>query len=51
MREEEEKKAGVVEDAQWSKEDIALLTKAIVKFPPGTSRRWGVIAEFCGNRK
>ena len=25
------------------------MTKAIVKFPPGTSRRWQVIAEFCGN--
>ena len=50
---EEEKKskqAAVVTDSNWSKEDIANLTKAIVKFPPGTSRRWGVIAEYCGMR-
>ena len=25
-----------------------MLTKAIVKFPPGTSERWKVIADFCG---
>lgn len=37
---EEEKKQHVIEDSNWSKEDIANLTKAIVKFPPGTSRRW-----------
>ena len=49
---EEEKKTKLasVEDSNWTKEDIALLTKAIVKFPPGTGRRWQVIAEYCGNR-
>lgn len=49
---EEEKKNKVanVEDSNWSKEDIAMLTKAIVKFPPGTGNRWKVIAEFCGVR-
>jgi len=47
---EEEKKSKVtVEDSNWSKEDIAMLTKAIVRFPPGTGRRWQVIADFCGN--
>ena len=35
---EEEKKTVInVEDKDWSKEDIANLTKAIVKFPPGTA--------------
>ena len=49
-RDEESKKAVVVEDADWSKEDIAMLTKGISKFPPGTGNRWKVIAEFCGTR-
>ena len=48
--EEKKNKVASVEDSNWSKEDIALLTKAIVKFPPGTGRRWAVIAEFCGQR-
>jgi len=49
---EEEKKAATVvkEDDEWNKEDIAELTKAIQKFPPGTAGRWKVIAEFCGHR-
>jgi len=51
-RDEENKRVELtVEDSNWSKEDIALLTKAIVRFPPGTARRWEVIADFCGNRK
>jgi len=48
--EEEKKKVVVVTDKEWSAEDIALLTKAIAKFPPGTSQRWKVITEFCGMR-
>lgn len=48
--EEEKKNKLVVEDSDWSKDDIAMLTKAIVKFPPGTGNRWKVIAEFCGVR-
>ena len=49
---EEEKKTRevVVVDANWSKEDVAMLTKAIVKFPVGTGSRWKVITEFCGRR-
>ena len=38
--EEKKNKVATVEDSNWSKDDIALLTKAIVKFPPGTGRRW-----------
>ena len=49
---EEEKKSKQVniEDENWSKEDIANLTKGIVRFPPGTPQRWRVITEFCGRR-
>ena len=45
LAEEEEQKNATVEDKNWTKEDIANLTKAIAKFPPGTSQRWAVIAE------
>ena len=48
--EEERKNTSSMEDSNWSKEDIANLTKAIVKFPPGTGNRWKVISEFCGMR-
>ena len=48
--EEAKAKEVTVEDKNWSKEDIANLTKAMVKYPPGTSGRWKVIAEFCGVR-
>jgi hypothetical protein len=34
--EEEEKKKSDVIDCNWTPEEIKLLTKAIVKFPPGT---------------
>ena len=37
---EEEKKTAPTEDSNWTKEEIKLLTGAIVKFPPGTTRRW-----------
>ena len=33
---EEEKMKADVADGNWTKEEISLLTKAIVKFPPGT---------------
>lgn len=41
----QEVKAEVVE-LGWEKEEIANLTKAITKFPPGTVNRWNVIAQF-----
>lgn len=37
-------------DTEWTKEQVADLTKAILKFPPGTGMRWKTIAEFCGFR-
>ncbi|KAK9944586.1 hypothetical protein M0R45_010147 [Rubus argutus] len=32
----------------WSKEEIELLRKGMLKFPKGTSRRWEVVSEFIG---
>lgn len=37
-------------DENWTKEEIAQLTKGIVKFPPGTVNRWQMIADFVGNK-
>lgn len=34
----------------WTNEEIALLTKGITRFPPGTTQRWKIIAEFVGSR-
>ena len=34
----------------WTHEEIQLLTKGIVKFPPGTGDRWRVIAGFVGSK-
>ncbi|XP_042017299.1 dnaJ homolog subfamily C member 2-like [Salvia splendens] len=32
----------------WTKEEIDLLRKGMLKFPKGTSRRWEVISEYIG---
>jgi DnaJ family protein C protein 2 len=32
----------------WSKEEIELLRKGMLKYPKGTSRRWEVISEYIG---
>ena len=34
----------------WSKDDYALLAKAVNKFPGGTQDRWKTIASFMGDR-
>jgi hypothetical protein len=44
----EESKNVDLKDKEWTQEEIALLTKAIVKFPPGTTNRWKTIAEDVG---
>ena len=31
---------------EWTAEEVAMLTKGITKFPPGTVNRWKVIADF-----
>ncbi|KAL0719690.1 hypothetical protein Bca4012_069014 [Brassica carinata] len=32
----------------WSKEEIDMLRKGVIKYPKGTSRRWEVISEYIG---
>ncbi|CAA7054133.1 unnamed protein product [Microthlaspi erraticum] len=32
----------------WSKEEIDMLRKGMIKYPKGTSRRWEVISEYIG---
>jgi len=39
-----------VKGKDWTHEEIQLLTKGIVKFPPGTGDRWRVIAGFVGTK-
>ena len=38
----------VIVDKEWTAEEVAYLTKSIVKFPPGTTNRWKTIAEDVG---
>ncbi|XP_004500929.1 uncharacterized protein [Cicer arietinum] len=35
----------------WTKEEIELLRKGMVKFPKGTSRRWEVVSEYIGTER
>jgi len=46
----EVKKEEVVLDGGWTPEEVAHLTKGIVRFPPGTTQRWKCIADFVGSR-
>ena len=50
MKEEQQKEMDVETTAGWSKEECALLTKGIVKFPPGTKDRWATVAFFVGTK-
>ncbi|XP_009334242.2 dnaJ homolog subfamily C member 2 [Pyrus x bretschneideri] len=36
------------EEKPWSREEIELLRKGMVKFPKGTSRRWDVVSDYIG---
>lgn len=36
---------GVIEESEWTEEDLGLLRKQIVKHPVGKPKRWEVIAE------
>lgn len=49
-KQEEAKKIELV-GSDWTPDDVAMLTKGIVKFPPGTGNRWKVIAEFVGKNQ
>lgn len=35
-------------EREWSKEEIDLLRKAVLKYPKGTSHRWEVISDYIG---
>ena len=48
-RAKEESKELLIETG-WTKEETALLTKGIVKYPPGTKERWQTIADFIGTK-
>lgn len=52
QKKQEDQKASAVDvkGKDWSHEEIQLLTKGIVKFPPGTGDRWRVIAGFVGSK-
>ena len=32
----------------WTPEELALLTKGIARYPPGTVNRWKTVAQFVG---
>merc|ERR1739838_753156 len=38
-------------DDVWTKEEVTLLTKAILKFPSGMAQRWDKIVGFMGGKK
>lgn len=46
----EEQKKEEFADENWTNEEVKLLTKGIVKYPPGTTQRWKVIADFIGTK-
>ena len=35
---------------KWDNDEVALLTLAIKKFPPGTAERWRVIADYISTK-
>ena len=46
-RQEEERLAKLQQTVkEWTSDEVAMLTKGITKFPPGTVNRWKVIADF-----
>lgn len=49
MMKEEQKKEEFT-DENWTNEEVKLLTKGIARYPPGTTQRWKVIADFVGTK-
>ena len=45
-----DKEVTKIQATEWTKEEMALLTEAIKKFPPGTGDRWAVVSNFIGTR-
>ena len=39
-----------VQKADWTKEELSLLTKGIIKFPSGISERWSRVSQYIGGR-
>ncbi len=50
LQQEKEEAKEITVAGGWTKEELALLTKGIVKFPPGTGDRWATIADFIGSK-
>ena len=46
VKEEKERLKAKAERSQWTKEELAALTKATKKFPGGSRNRWASIANF-----
>ena len=47
---QEEQKKEEFSDENWTNEEVKLLTKGIARYPPGTTQRWKVIADFVGTK-
>lgn len=43
--------SNVKKDRPWTREEIELLRKGMLKYPKGTSRRWEVISEYIGTAR
>lgn len=55
IRQQQEKDKKKIEEKKekkkdWSRDDFAMLAKALNKFPPGTQDRWRTIATFMGTQ-
>ena len=46
-RKEEEKKK---KEADWTLDELSLLSKGLVKYPVGTKNRWATIASYLGTK-
>jgi len=47
QRQEEEKKK---KEAEWTMDELSLLSKGLVKYPVGTKNRWATIASYLGTK-
>lgn len=50
LEKKEEAKQNINKKGDWTNDEIALLTKGIARYPPGTINRWKVIADFVGSK-
>ena len=47
IKEEEQKTS---QKSSWTKDELILLSKAVVKFPGGTQSRWQRVADYIGDK-